>query len=83
MPAVRGLTASQKIIANRKNTARKCKDLMYEHNISFTEVANILEITPQAVSSQFKNKKLTLDVISAVLLLAKETDQAAGHLINL
>lgn len=68
MPAV-ALTPEQKLEKREKKQFRKIKKTMEENNISYTAIAELVHITPQAVYSQFKNEELSRKVINAVHVL--------------
>jgi hypothetical protein len=68
MPAV-ALTPEQKLEDYEKKQFRAIKKSLDENNISYTAIAELVHITPQAVYSQFKKKELSRKVINAVQIL--------------
>jgi predicted XRE-type DNA-binding protein len=68
MPAV-AFTPEQKLEEREKRQFREIKQTIEENNISYTAIAELVHITPQAVFSQFKKKELSRKVINAVYVL--------------
>lgn len=69
MPRIKGFTKEQKINYQKERVAETCELLLMRHKIKKTAVAEYLGITPQAVSCQFRNRKLTLETVMCVITL--------------
>ena len=69
MPRVKGLTSEQKINYQKERVAETCELLLIRNKIKKTAIAEYLGITPQAVSYQFRNKQLTLEVVMCVITM--------------
>jgi predicted transcriptional regulator len=69
MPRTRGYTAEQKLDFQTKHTAETCEFLLMQNRVSKSSVAEFVGITPAAVSAQFRGKRLTVEVLIAVLSL--------------
>lgn len=54
MPYIRPLTAEGKIEESISRMQRDLRQEMQENKITFTKVARLLDISPQAVSQQFE-----------------------------
>lgn len=74
MPRVNGLVAEQKVQQRVAKLTRDIRNELKDYSITYTDLAKVLNITPQAVSRQFrKGGHITTDVLVASwMLLEKE-----------
>lgn len=68
MPRVRKLTESGRIADEKKRLTKQYREKARCNGISYTRIAQALDITPQAVSYQFKTS-IQLNVMLAVDML--------------
>lgn len=68
MPRVRQLTESGRIADEKKRLTNIYRNKAQANGISYTRIAQALDITPQAVSYQFKTS-IQLNVMLAVDML--------------
>lgn len=78
MPRTIPLTAEGKITDAKKQLANKCRQLMFENEIEYKQIAGLLGITPQAISYQFKHGGLRLETVLAVVYLTGSSDVIAN-----
>lgn len=71
MPKVRGLTQEQRLSNQEGLLADRCDVLLYEKKVSKSKVAEYVGKTPQAIGKQFRSKRLSVDVLIAIVTLTK------------
>lgn len=72
MPRVNPLTQDERIRANIKKITRQRKHELDDAGITLTKVASVLNISPQAVSAQFKGKcNMSVEVYVATEMLLR------------
>lgn len=72
MPRVNELTQSRKVQQNIRDTTRRIRANLSNERISFTDIANVLEISPQAVSKQFREGNISFAVYTTAQMLLDE-----------
>lgn len=78
MPRTIPLTAEGKITDVKKQLANNCRQLMFENEIEYKQIAGLLGITPQALSYQFRRGGLKLETVLAVVYLTGSSDVIAS-----
>lgn len=61
-----------------KQLANKCRQLMFENEIEYKQIAGLLGITPQALSYQLRRGGLKLETVLAVVYLTGSSDVIAS-----
>lgn len=70
MPKVNGLVADQKVQQRLDKLTREVRHDLIDNGITLTAVAKVLDITPQAVSQQFKKgSHISIEVYLASKML--------------
>lgn len=69
MPRVNNLTPQGKIQDSIHRLSRQLKHDLSDAHISYTKIAEYADISPQAVSQQFKNEHLTIEVLTTAKML--------------
>lgn len=70
MPRVNSLTETGKVQDELKKLTRSIDHKLHDEGISYTRVAAVLNLTPQAVSQQFRNgNHITIEVLIASQML--------------
>lgn len=82
MPRTRALTDSGKMVQQKVIARNACKALLDEKRISYTQVARILDKTPQAIAKQFSTDSITLETAFAVIYLAKADAQQIERIMK-
>jgi predicted transcriptional regulator len=83
MPKVRGLTVAQKIDYQRERISDVCEFALIKARVSKTEVAEYVGVTPQAVWNQFRNKKLTTEVLMASVTLSGMDAETVKNMLTI
>ena len=83
MPRTVGYTGEQKIRHQQELLAHRCKVLLYDRGITMTKVAEYVGITPQALHWQFRNNRVTTDVLIAVISLTNADAETCEKLIKI
>lgn len=65
------LTRTQKFKTEVKSKAKLIENLLNAAGFTKKELADLVELTPQAVSNQFSNESLTLEVYLGAIDLAQ------------
>ena len=63
------LTKEQKFKELEKKDYRETKNAIEDFHITYTEIARLLGISPQAVAQQFKKQSISRKVMNAVTVL--------------
>lgn len=76
MPRVNSLTETGKVQDQLNRLTRSIAHSLRDEGITYTKIASLLNITPQAVSQQFKNgNHITIEVlIASQMLLGEKTE---------
>jgi hypothetical protein len=81
MPRVRGFTTRQKLDFQMKHTAESCEILLLKNRISKKDVAEFVGISPSAVCHQFKERRITLEVLISVISLTNVDPEGIKNLL--
>lgn len=70
MPKIKVLTQTDKIREEIADSADKLDWRLHQQKISYTKIASLLNVTPAAISTQFRRKSITYPVwvVSNMLL---------------
>nr|DAG30960.1 MAG TPA: putative transcriptional regulator [Caudoviricetes sp.] len=83
MPRVKGLTTEQKIDYQKNRLAETCELLMRRNHVKKTEIADLLGVTPQAVSYQFRNNQISMEVFMCVVTLTNAEPEKIKELLTI
>jgi hypothetical protein len=83
MPATRGLTRQQRIKDKSRKTAKGLKDMLAECGVTYKEVADEWDWTPQALSNRLRNGNPKLIQIIDIIDRANPTDEEIASLFRL
>ena len=71
MPRVNALSQEGKVQQYVAALTRETKIELMDHKISYTRIAKVLDLTPQAVSNQFRNNHITMEVYTTAQMLMR------------
>ena len=63
--------------------AETCELLMRRNHIKKTEIADLLGVTPQAVSYQFRNNQISMEVFMCVVTLTNAEPEKIKELLTI
>lgn len=72
MPKISALTPEGKVLDEVAASTDKLDWELHRNRISYTKIAKMLDITPAAVSIQFRRKSITYPVYVAAKMLLEE-----------
>ena len=72
MPRVRGLTDTQKIQYQKERVVDQLELMMRHKRIKRKTVADMVGLTPQAISNQFVHRNVSLDTVIAIVTLSDD-----------
>lgn len=72
MPRIRPLTTEDKVLDEVAASTDKLDWELHRNRISYTKIAKMLNITPAAVSIQFRRKSISYPVYVAAKMLLEE-----------
>ena len=75
MPRAKPLLREQQIKYLHEQESLNCEVLLLKHRIKKKEVAELLQISPTALSKQFRNKNISFDCYLAVQMLVEEREK--------
>lgn len=71
MPRVNPLSQDGKVQQYVAALTRETRIGLIDHKISYTQIAKVLDLTPQAVSNQFRNNHITMEVYTTAQMLIR------------
>ncbi len=71
MPKVKALTPEQKIAEAVEESTDKLNYELHKNKISYTKIANLLDVTPAAVAAQFSKGRISYPVYVTANMLLK------------
>ena len=72
MPKIKALTQTDKIREEVEDSTDKLNWKLHQNRISYTKIASLLDVTPAAISMQFKRKSITYPVYVVCQMLLEE-----------
>ena len=79
MPRIKGFLTEQKVEYQRQLLADRCSLMLFKAGLNMSDVARFLDISPQAVSQQFKTKSITTSVLIAVFTLVDASSEEIAN----
>lgn len=83
MPRIKGLTNEQKVDYQRVLLAERLDFALYKSKISKSMLAYYIGITPQAVCKQFAKKRISTEVIIAVVTLTNLEPEEVKRMLTI
>lgn len=83
MPRVRGFTNEQKINQQQDVLAEELDVLMYSKHISKKDIANFLDLTPAAITYQFREKSISMPVLMAIVTLTNADGELVKKMLSI
>lgn len=71
MPRVNALSQEGKVQQYVAALTRETRIGLADHKISYTQIAEVLDLTPQTVSYQFRNNRLTMEVYTTAQMMIR------------
>ena len=83
MPKVRGFTNNQKINQQQDMLVEELDVLLCRNHLSKKDIAEFVDITPAAISYQFRSKSISMPVLMAIVTLTNADGELVKKMLSI
>lgn len=83
MPRVRGFTNNQKINQQQDMLVEELDVLLCRNHLSKKDIAEFVDVTPAAISYQFRSKSISMPVLMAIVTLTNADGELVKKMLSI